>query len=250
MSLPKPYFRIYRPFKSNSNSNDKMEYIIDADYCSERLDLVRYYSILENELLDIFKYIEPDNLSTYSIKNYQLLTNICIEVENNLSSIINANQYTSNNDLTMTDYRKLDRHMRLSEYEIKMNVYKYSIDFKPFYYNSKSFSEKKPDWYTAYNSVKHERTKNIHQATLKNVIHSLGGLYVILYAQFAAYSSNGSDCLITWKNLYMGQFNKQNFIPIFEIIKEPLWQEDEKYDFDWDLLKLLSTSDRFQKLNI
>jgi len=236
MSLPKPYFRIYRPFKSNSNSNDKMEYIIDADYCSERLDLVRYYSILENELLDIFKYIEPDNLSTYSIKNYQLLTNICIEVENNLSSIINANQYTSN--------------MRLSEYEIKMNVYKYSIDFKPFYYNSKSFSEKKPDWYTAYNSVKHERTKNIHQATLKNVIHSLGGLYVILYAQFAAYSSNGSDCLITWKNLYMGQFNKQNFIPIFEIIKEPLWQEDEKYDFDWDLLKLLSTSDRFQKLNI
>ena len=37
----------------------------------------------------------------------------------------------------------------------------------------------KPDWWDAYNSLKHDRFNNEERGTLQNLLNALGGLYII-----------------------------------------------------------------------
>lgn len=223
-----PYYRIYR-----SNKKNQDEYVLDNRYCNIRGDLIRYYNLLQGEVLSLFNYIEldEDNFDTFSLKNYQILINICIEVENNLKGIISANTYiySKKQDLTMEDYKKLEKYLKLSEYELEIK----GIKLKPF----EGFNDKKPFWYTVYNDIKHNRTTKIKEATLKNVVNALAGLYVLIYAQFGTYSVCTSNRFLTVAELDYGAANGENVISIFTITKFPLWNEKEEYDFNWNILK-------------
>jgi len=42
-----------------------------------------------------------------------------------------------------------------------------------------------PDWWRAYNDVKHERDRYFNQATLKNVLNSLGALLILSFHYYA-----------------------------------------------------------------
>ena len=93
-----PFYRIYRENKYYEKHPDKFlfnlrSYIQSPYYCDTRLDLIRYYKILEKDFLNIVNYIEPsdNNLQTFSVENAKLLISICVEVENNLKGILLAN---------------------------------------------------------------------------------------------------------------------------------------------------------------
>ena len=242
----KPFYRIYRP-----NKLKDYDYILEDEYCTERVDLIKYYNFLQKQVVEIFDYIYPcqKNMNTFSSKNYQILGNICMEVENNFKGIICANSYNKTvQTLNMNDYNKLNKYLKLSDYELSLRFSKDIIRFRPF----KNFLDenKKIEWYQSYNSSKHNRTKDIDKATLENVLNALGGLNILLRAQFYCYYDiiNNNNTLLSYLQLQNGVFNSQNSLSIFEIINEPNWKDYEKYNFEWKELK--ECNERFCKFDI
>ncbi|NLC73755.1 MAG: hypothetical protein GX685_00705 [Clostridiales bacterium] len=86
MSISKPFYRIARPKAYIP------DYIKDKRYAPDRLQLSRAYLSIENDLRDIFEYIEPaeDNKMVYSFKLYCLLLRACTEVELNCAEILGS----------------------------------------------------------------------------------------------------------------------------------------------------------------
>ena len=235
MSINKPFYRIARPGVYIP------DYVVDARYASDRLQLSRAYINLEKKLREIFEYIEPGdkNKDTFSFELYNLLLAACTEVELNCKEILKENGASANN---MGDYVKLERSSLLSKYEVSYNrwrkkdqkkrvVYE-KYDLKPF----ASFcgdSPKEPEWYKAYNDVKHEREKNLELATLANCMNAVAGVLVLLYSQF------GSKCIVS--NISYGQDN-EGYDDIFaaDVICPPKiddWNQNDLYSFDWNIVK-------------
>lgn len=238
--LNNPYCRIYREnkyYKKNEKKSSKLpSYVQSKYYCDTRLDLIRYYKILEKEFLNIINYIEPniDNLQTFSVENAKLLISVCVEVENNLKGILLANGYKKKKDnYNMIDYSQLEKCLYLSQYELEFNLYYFKYPFVPFIFDK---AKKKYDlfWYQSYNNLKHDRTKNIKEASLKNLIYALGGLYTLLYAQFGLYCDCANDEKISIFKMDHGGYNQFNSSSIFEITKKPKISDDESYYFEWN----------------
>jgi len=60
---------------------------------------------------------------------------------------------------------------------VKILVPKYNVSFKPW---EEWDSSSRPDWWTGYNKIKHQRDVNFEKANLKNALHSVGGLFSLL----------------------------------------------------------------------
>ena len=106
MSLGRPYYRIVRP------SVPVIYYVHDNRYAQDMLQLRRSYFMLEEKLNEILNYIEPDerNLNVFSMELYSLLLRACTEVELNCKLILKANDYNTNHNYSMRDYKKLKDH--------------------------------------------------------------------------------------------------------------------------------------------
>ena len=53
-------------------------------------------------------------------------------------------------------------------------------------------NNKKPDWWDAYNNVKHDRHKKYSDANLKNVLNSVAGLLVLVLHLYQKFAKEGS----------------------------------------------------------
>lgn len=254
MSLTKPYYRIARPKALIPN------YVVDARYANDRLQLSRAYINIEKDLRDVFNFIEPceENLSSFSFELYSLLLRACTEVELNCKEIMEANGATpQGKHFTMTDYKKIERSSHLSHYTVTYNNWRQKEAstgelkyipkvFRPFANFDVSIN-RSPDWYSAYNAVKHDREENLENANLGNCMNAVGGILVLLYSQFGSqcietYGTNG----IYWQNLddYDFQFDAD---VIFTVQPPAItdWSDEELYDFQWETLK--SDSNPFDK---
>lgn len=158
------------------------------EFCRYHWD---YYLVLERDFLETERYVSFDlgdnylydgkrvtdfgNSKIYSneyVKQYQaicseidvIMKTICFELGN-----INANNMVSGYTPTILNEWK---QIRLQKVKMK------NIELQPFV-NWKADPYKAPDWWPAYNKVKHERVDNFKKANLKNVINALAGLYVL-----------------------------------------------------------------------
>jgi hypothetical protein len=240
MSINKPYFRIYRPGAGDF-----------ADYCTDRRNaensdiLCRAYILLENDLRKIFEYVEPcsHNLNTNSHRMYELFLRASTEFESNAKGILKANGYsTVDRNMNIRDYKKLDLATKLSEYQLEIGFWRPSkMVITPFADWKKGPSLK---WYQDYNSVKHNRDEYFHLATLQNTLESVAAVLAILYAQFDfnTFTSHTANPIIL-------SHDNENITPLsdtmFQVIKPHTWTADEKYQFDWVVLK--SNNEPFQK---
>ena len=246
MALPKPYYRIARPKASIP------DYVVDSRYAPDRRQLSRAYINIEKELRNIFNYIEPDenNLKAFSFELYSLLLRACTEVELNCKLIMKANGATRRDDhFTMNDYKQIEQASQLSKYVAKFNNWRrknphsgeieyISKEFIPFANFAPSIS-KSPDWYSAYNTVKHNREENLEQANLENCMNAVAGILVLLYSQF------GAQCIETYgiSGIYWhldGEYDNVFDADVIFTIHPPKiedWSEAELYDFNWDTIK-------------
>lgn len=237
MSISKPFFRITRPKAYIPN------YVKDIRYASDKLQLIRAYVNLENELKSIFNYIEPDedNEKTFSFKLYSLLLLACTEVEVNCKLIMSANGYLE--PKSMKDYKKLENSSKLSKYVVtysnwkKFNKATNEIEYiKKEYTPFKEFANNKsPCWYQEYNDVKHDREKNFKYANLDNCMNAVSAVLVLLHSQFGNSCSDSSMSLCLdegYDDIYLSRY-------IFEIKPPKIgdWNNDELYDFEWDDIK-------------
>jgi hypothetical protein len=133
------------------------------------------------------------------------------------------------------DYYKINKALRLDSYEVKLDVWDNgSLMIKPFEkWNGTSY-EPLP-WYSDYNKVKHNRTQYFHLANLENLIHASSGLIAILFAQYEL------NAFTPYMALNIFDFGADDFKEIsggLFGVKPHVWDDSEKYDFDWNNLKI------------
>lgn len=167
------------------------------------------YIQIENELIDIFKYVElsTDNYKTYSSKFLKVFLQIGSEIDICFKEYLKL--FQSNSASSIAKYKQ-----QLQNYDV--DFFDESIEIKQLKTIVKPWEELKNNntisWWTAYNKVKHERTNQVtintvtqeayKFADLENVITSLSGLYVLLMNIFAKIKNNREDSPIPNSKLF------------------------------------------------
>jgi hypothetical protein len=244
MSISRPYHRTWRPFLKGICCN--ADYIFHPRYAESPAHYVRGFLLLLKDMQSLFEYIEPcdENLACYSYRIHELLLRACVEVEANCKAVLHENGYVKKNagDWTMSDYQRTEKSHKLSAYEVTLPFWHghKKVCWKPF----KAWKHGKTlPWYSAYNSVKHDRHKNFDKASFEHMIDSVCGLQVVLCSQFFTNDFQPSPTLLdvggptNGLELGAGQFLSVQF-PVN-------WPKKEQYNFDWNTLKL--EPDPFQK---
>ena len=253
MSITKPYHRNYRGFISGFNAGySSWAYIIDKDYAQSPEHYIRAFLLIQDDLKELFEYVEPSEESkvTYSYRIHNLLMRTCIEIEANFKAILLENTYTPkkdrfNNDIyNMQVYKKINRTHHLSSYQVILPIWNGTTKiFEPF----KKWSEGNGlFWYQAYNESKHNRQDLFKKANLENLLNAVCALLIVLSSQFLTEDfSAGPRILSTSGDEYhemspaLGEY--------FRIAFPTDWKDDEKYDFDWSVLK--NQNERFEKID-
>jgi len=142
--------------------------------------LWNYYLTLSKELSDISNYIEFDkaNYSTYSIELAKLLMSASSEVDvvmKQLCHSLNKKRKPKN----INDYKTIIKADQIKTIFINEAVLipRHGLELHPWS-NWKGSSN--PEWWTAYNNVKHERNNHFAKATLKNTINAMGALLICI----------------------------------------------------------------------
>ena len=223
--LRTPYRRCYRPMKDGVNLEwTTAGYIQDPDYATNGAAYVRSFYHFQEELQYLFKYIEPvsGNLNTYSYAIQQLLILVCVEVEANFKAIFRDNKYTTKEEhnWTIWDYSRINVSHHLSGYGVEFPQWDVAGHR---YYPFKAWEGNRiavPEWYHAYNHVKHDKDALKEYATFGNLLRAFVGLFVLQIAQF-----NRGLMPFYEKGLGIG-----NYLTVYY---PEDWKEDELYSGDW-----------------
>jgi hypothetical protein len=190
--IERPYYKIARPLLTRENE----DYLYDYDYAPSRENQISTAFYLEDQIVKLFEYIEPakENETVYSNKMWQLLVQICTEVESNFKLILSSNGYQETNfqNLNMkNDYYLVNKPMKLHLYKVYLKWHENGEckekAFEPFAAWSNDYY-RQLQWYHSYNNIKHNRFANFKDANLLNVINAFSALRILLYAQFLSYS--------------------------------------------------------------
>lgn len=256
MSITKPFHRNYRPVIKGPNSGySDWAYIVDPEYAKTPEHYVRAFRIIQKDLMSLFEYVEPSdtNLQTYSFRIHELLIRTCIEVEANFKAILRENIFTPTkrknmdkpeNEWNMNDYQKVNKTHHLDSYIVKLPIWEGEHDSVQPYAEWKD--RKTLGWYDVYNQSKHDRQNQFKLANIENLISAVAGLLVLLSSQFKCedFSPGEQSLAINTDSYYTGTVGIGGY---FRIEFPNDWGIDEKYDFNWDILK--KEKERFGKID-
>ena len=166
-------------------------YIPNPHYSNTAKSSVSAFTLIQNELLDLFKYVEPvvENQKCYSHRILELFLRTCVEIEVNFKAILLANGYIKKSkEMNIKDYCKLEETHQLSKYTVTLPLFDV-LKEEETWYTKRPFSVwqdhgSKLTWWNDYNNVKHSRHENFKQANLGNLLTAVYGLLIILSAQF------------------------------------------------------------------
>ncbi len=238
--LDKPFWRIIRPMANDLYYEDlKSPQYFDPFNTLDGINLIRSYHLLEEEMYDLFDYIEPSdrNLQCYSHRMQSLLLKAATEFEASSKAILESNSYTKPNNWNITDYYKINQAAKLSDYEVYIPIWN-GNKFKNFKPLEEWSTGHTLQWYKDYNLAKHDRTKNFEKASLENVVCAVASVFCIVFSQFNIYTFSPHNLIY--------QVNEGNGTDIISHdscrlqIKLPFagsWSEGEHYDFFWTALK-------------
>lgn len=247
MSLARPYYRTVRPFVKSTNSGwSAWQYMRHRAYAESPHRFVQGYLMIQRDLAVILEFAEADdqNGKTFGYRIHELLMRTCVEVEANFKAILRANSFKPRGLWTMAEYSRVERSHRLSGYQVLLPTWRGSMgEFSPF--GAWKANSKLP-WYNSYNASKHDRHESLVNANLQMLVQAIGGLVVLLTAQFGTEDFSGAPDTVSiggpsvhkWKPALGGTFR----------IDHPKdWCNDEYYDFDWNDLK--DQDEPFQNFN-
>ena len=136
-----------------------------------------YFLTLEQDIKNLARYIEfdKDNNKVYSIELVRILQISSSEIDVILKLLcrkLNPNKMFNN----INDYRnEIMKSLSIIANE-KVYASRYGMEFKPWV----SWKKKNnPNWWKAYNNVKHQRDIHYKDANLKNTLNSVAALFVI-----------------------------------------------------------------------
>jgi len=255
MSFTKPFHRNCRAIKPGRNSGySGWAYIQDRQYANNAEHYVRALTLIQNDLLSIFEFLEPSDecRPAYSYRIHALFMRTCIEVEANFKAILEENIFTPpSRPLNMKDYRKVDASHHLSSYEAMLPIWNGTPPiFKPFGAWRPVRGLPNPSglslpWYQAYNASKHDRHDEFKKANLENLVMAVAGLLVLVTSQFSNQAFDAGPVLLSTGDNYHPM--EASIGSLFRIKYPDDWIDAECYDFDWAVL--VNQSDRFAKFD-
>jgi hypothetical protein len=138
----------------------------------------QFFESVDDELHSLSRSIEFDNAnySTFSVFLARLYLSVCSEIDV-VAKLLCARIAPAKSPKNICDYRSLIVTKYRNFAELHIEVPSHELDFQPWL-SWKSGTT--PDWWTAYNEVKHERGKYYAKANLGNVLESTAGLLVML----------------------------------------------------------------------
>lgn len=156
------------------------------------------------ELKLMFNYIEltESHRNVYGLRIRDLIIKAATEVETHWKELMKLNGY-SETRLNTKDYCKLlefinfDLHLGLESYP-HMGI------FKPFENWNCNQPTQSLEWYSTYNSIKHDRTNTLSQATLDQAINAVGALYILATIRYGE--------ILTARKIQLKIFNRKNGI--------------------------------------
>ena len=139
-----------------------------------------YYMSLEDDLIETDRYVEigEDNLDTYSTQFTRLLLAAASEVDvvaKTLCGQIDPHGKHKNID----DYRKVIAPNFPAISTVQMGIEWNPLRIKPWAPWTGA-NPSSPDWWRAYNGVKHERNANFKSGNLRNALGAIAGLYCLV----------------------------------------------------------------------
>jgi hypothetical protein len=136
-----------------------------------------YFLALERDLEVVSRYVEfsPANEATFSIELARLLFAAASEVDV-LAKLVCAQIAPREKPATIDAYKPILLGELPSLPTTTVRIPRYGLSFDPW---TNWSGKTNPDWWQAYNKVKHKRDAHFDLATLKNAWNSLGALLII-----------------------------------------------------------------------
>lgn len=150
------------------------------------------YLLIERELIKTFEYVEPniDNYETNSVRFASIIRESC-----NLFELVSRELYSKlfhedTKKLNIRNFLMLDIHLDFggeslsSPYIMAIDDEK-TLNISPFENllkwdrKSEITSEFIPEWWKAYNKIKHDQ-EGIKYATLQNALLAISGIYLLI----------------------------------------------------------------------
>lgn len=177
-----------------------------------------YFLSVEEDLKRLARFIEfnKQNYECFSIENTRILISAAAEAEvvcRQICKQINPNSKANNINGFCREIKPY--YNIFSNFEV--TIPRYALTLKPW---DNWNNNKTPEWWTAYNKMKHERDSKYHLASLKNVLNSVAGLFVAclyLYKDKAEGASlyPSPDFLYPSDERYNGQSINSGHIKLF-----------------------------------
>jgi hypothetical protein len=174
---------------------------------------IPYYLELQRRMVDIFRYVSchEKNFDTYSVILESLLIDTCSFLDSQCQTLIREKSsagHTFKRESRISDFKKkasgaeafnfgdyrelLEGDFDLSTKEINLNLYEEALYSNPMHYLPdavsgyliapfKEWAAGSPSpWWKAFTALKHDRMSNFREAKLRNVLHSLAAVFIIL----------------------------------------------------------------------
>lgn len=155
--------------------------------CHER-NFDTYSVILESLLIDTGSFF--DSLCQTLIRE-RSLAGYTFKQESQVKKF--QNKVSGSAEFNYGDYRELlEGDFVLSTKEVNLNLYEDALYSNPMHYAPNAISGylmvplkdwatgKSSAWWKAFTSIKHDRLSNFHKANLRNVLHSLASVFIVL----------------------------------------------------------------------
>lgn len=159
----------------------------------------RMFETLENELLDIIRYVPLDSShahdNVYSVELLNLLLNAGTAVDTIFKHMLKFDKLDSDEKVNKDDLREArtkveEKHATIEHfrkvfepyYELSTKKVQVGLTFDtydlitPF---SEFSSNSRIGWWDAYTKVKHNAISNLKEATLRNVVESISALFLL-----------------------------------------------------------------------
>jgi len=186
---------------------------------SEKYIHLDLYLTIEDDLKTLARYVDfdKDNDNVFSIELARILLIASSEVDVVLKLL--CKELKSNWEYkNINDYRMVIQESLKSLINEKVYSIRYWLELTPFI-NWDNQKWENPDWWKAYNKVKHNRDENFKKANLKNTLNSVAWLLVVLNYYYLLKISWWSD-ISKFKDIFHELWNKWYKSKIFKLSEE------------------------------
>ena len=149
-----------------------------------------YFLSLESDVLNLSRYVDFSqmNFECYSIEITRILFASASEVDVVAKAICKTIDPKSKADNILKYQDVITKHSKTIG-SFKVLIPRFGLEFEPWInWNS---PKTPPDWWNAYNKVKHQRDQYFAMGTLKNCLNSVAGLFSLLFLLYKKHAEDG-----------------------------------------------------------